>query len=362
MVDRFDKRKLMVAADLSRMSLLTGVVMFPSAPALYIFAVLDSLAAVFFDPARSASLPAVLPPGELAAANGLDQIMRNLTMVGGPVVGALLCSRIGLTTALSVDALSFLVSAALLWSTHIPPPRGVSRVPPGVWSGSKAGVKHLWGTPVLRQVSILWFLSTLAVGMWMPLAPFFNRDLRAGDEALGYQIAALGIGGALGGAAAGATCRRWKPGPLLFAAMLLEGLHFILFSLAPNASWSILVLLPWGVVVGIIFVTAETLLQTRADPSMLGRVMSTVKQGEHLASLGSMAAAIALSGAFSAHHIFRVAGLFYIAAVAVTIPTRAGRSLLLAAHLEETPGQSSGDRGDHHDELEPEGLHVVVDR
>jgi MFS family permease len=361
-VDRFDKRRLMIAADLVRCALLAAAITNPSPALLYLVAVLSSLSSAFFDAARGAALPAIAGPSRVAAANGLDQSMWNLTRIAGPVAGALLLARFGLSAALALDAATFAASALLL--LRVPPvaPPIALAAPVSAWPGTRDGWIYLRSHAMLRHVILLWLLSTLAVGMWIPLAPFFNSEaLHTGSEALGYQIAGFGAAGALGGVAASALSRRYRPGILLAAAMIIEGTHVVLYSFAPGVRTSILILLPWGFVVAVIFVVAQSLIQTRADPAFLGRVLSTMQQAEHLATLGSMAAAVLLIRIWSARTIFRAAGVFYIAAVGASLLLRGGRALLSIPRLEPSAGEGCGDGGHQDDALEPERLAAVVE-
>jgi DHA3 family macrolide efflux protein-like MFS transporter len=360
-VDRMNKRHVMIAADVLRTGLLVAMIAFPSVAFLYAIALVSSLAGELFEPARSASIPGLLHAHDVPDANGLDQTMYSLTMIGGPLAGALLYTRVGLSFALALDAFSFLVSAILIWKIALP---GVPAMAPSersAWRDAKEGWSYLRSTPLLRQLTLLWFLSTLAVGMWGPMAPFFNRDaLHGGDEVLGYQFAAFGLAGALGGMAVPAAYRRCKPGYLLIAAMLLEGLHIFLFSMAGTVWSSILILLPWGFVVAAIFIVTQSLLQTCSAPSLLGRVLSTVKQGEHLAQIGSLGAAVVLSGVLPVRAIFRFAGLFYVSVIAISLFTRGGLALLSVPGPESPPGQCGWDSSDHHHRLKPEGLPPVI--
>ena len=358
--DRFNNRRLMIAADLFRCALLVAAISNPSPALFYLVAGLSSLASTFFDAARGVALPVVAGRSRVAAANGLDQSMSNLTRIAGPVAGALLLARFGLSAALSLDAATFAASALLL--LRVPQ---VLPIAPAAPASARLGTRDAWtylrSQAMLRQVILLWLLSTLAVGMWIPLAPFFNSEaLHTGSEALGYQIAGFGAAGALGGVAASALCRRYPPGILLAAAMILEGGHLVLYSFAPGVRTSILILLPWGFVVAVIFVVAQSLIQTRADPAFLGRVLSTMQQAEHLATLGSMAAAVLLIRIWSVRTIFRAAGVFYIAAVGASLLLRGGRALLSIPRLEASAGERCGDSGHQDDALEPERLAAVV--
>ncbi|MHB1016894.1 MAG: MFS transporter [Coriobacteriia bacterium] len=146
LVDRFDRRRLMIGCDLAR-ALLTLPLLFTSNLALiYLVVLLMEVASLFFSPARNALIPRIVAAEEVAVANGLAyttqqaSMLIGLTMSGGILAGfeaivrwvlasgfpfvdffvgpfapALLGPRAGVV----LNSLTFLVSAALLWSIRV---------------------------------------------------------------------------------------------------------------------------------------------------------------------------------------------------------------------------------------------------
>jgi MFS family permease len=110
-VDRWSKRSVMIASDLTRMALLLGILWRPGIEAIYVAAALHSVATVLFEPAKAAALALVVEKGELLRANGLERSTANVLMVLGPLLGAELFLRGGLAAILAVDAVSYLASA-----------------------------------------------------------------------------------------------------------------------------------------------------------------------------------------------------------------------------------------------------------
>lgn len=145
-VDRFDRRRLMIACDLVR-ALLTLFLLFTNSLALiYLTVLLMEVASLFFSPARNALIPRLVADDEVAVANGLAyttqqaSMLIGLTMSGailagfeaivrwlltgafpfvdvlvGPLAPALLGPRAGVV----LNSLTFLLSATLLWSIRV---------------------------------------------------------------------------------------------------------------------------------------------------------------------------------------------------------------------------------------------------
>ena len=78
------------------------------------------------------------------------------------------------------------------------------------------------------------------------------------------------------------------------------------------------------------------------------------------AQIGSLGAAVVLSGVLPVRAIFRFAGLFYVSVIAISLFTRGGLALLSVPGPEFPPGQCGWDSSDHHHRLKPEGLPPVI--
>jgi MFS family permease len=332
LVDRLGKRGILVGADLARFLSLPAVLVWPTPGVIYATAALHSVAAAFFQPARSAAVALVVPCEELPAANGADQAAANLMLVGGPVLGAELLLGAGLPATITADALSFLVSALLLWRLEVRAPRSLDGEAPAAagsaLAATRAGWRYAAQHPLVPTLTFLLFVSLLCAGLWTPLAPFFLRGISGGSERLfGLQIGVTGAGAILGTVAAPRLVDRYGRGRTLLAALLAEGLIMTAYSQVLSELGSTLLMLLWGFAVSAILVPFYSLLQTVVEERFLGRVFALVRQGESLALVGAMGLAIALQGHLPIRVIFFAGGLFYFGLTAVVSATLGGRSL-----------------------------------
>ncbi len=157
LVDRFDRRRLMIACDLTRAALTLILLVTSDLALIYLTVLLMEIASLFFSPARNALVPRLVAEEEVAVANGLAyttqqaSMLIGLTMSGailagleaivrwilasgfplvdifvGPLAPALLGPRAGVV----LNSLTFLASAALLWSIRMAmrPERAVGRL------------------------------------------------------------------------------------------------------------------------------------------------------------------------------------------------------------------------------------------
>lgn len=116
-VDRIDRKTIMITADLIRAVLAVGFIFVQSQGTIWIvFILLASISgfSAFFEPASSAALPNLVAPRDLARANILMGSAWGTMLVVGAALGGLVAGTLGNTAAFVGDALSFAVSAALL--------------------------------------------------------------------------------------------------------------------------------------------------------------------------------------------------------------------------------------------------------
>lgn len=204
--DRHGRRQVMLLADLVRAALLTllGVLAVSGELRLWHMMVIVAIygsAQAFFDPASDAILPDILPQSQLGEANALEQVARPLALrLGGPAIGGVLVGLLGVGAAFEVDAVSFLVSAATLWSMS---PRaslasqGAIAQPGRAFGGQlHEGLSYvrrhvwLWGTFASAGIAYLLFMGPAEV-----LLPFMvKHELGGSGEQLGLVLGAGGLG------------------------------------------------------------------------------------------------------------------------------------------------------------------------
>jgi MFS family permease len=200
--DRFDRRRIMLAADLTR-GLAVGLMAVLSLTGLLELWHVVALVAVygagtaFFNPAFDAVVPEVLPAEELGQANALDQFVRPIALrLAGPALGGVLIAATGSGVAFALDAASFAVSAAALLAMHRRAYTPAVTEPASVTQDIKTGFAYiskrvwLWLTFASAAVAYLLFMGPAEV-----LLPYLVKNDLGGSAAdLGLVFAAGGIG------------------------------------------------------------------------------------------------------------------------------------------------------------------------
>jgi MFS family permease len=204
--DRFDRRWVMLAADIVR-ALSTGAVAVLSLSGalrlweLALLAAVYGAATAFFNPAFDAIVPEVLPADALAQANSLDQLVRPLALrLGGPALGGLIVQLAGNGGAFLFDAASFVVSAGAVGvlARRTPGFRGEQRSD-SLRGELRAGMRYvrrhswLWATFLSATFAYLLFMGPTEV-----LLPYVVKNrLGGGAGDLGLVFAAGGLGSLL---------------------------------------------------------------------------------------------------------------------------------------------------------------------
>jgi len=195
--DRFDRRRVMLAADLASATVLAGlcgVLIVNSRPhigVIFAAAFLLSLVNVFFLPAKSAAIPALVPPERLLEANGLSSAIQNLM----PLLGlALAGAGLGLLYALNpklfflaaagTNALSFLYSAACIAGLPAMNPQRNGPQTHTLHEISE-GFRFIWRDHVLKVTLLMGFFLNLFI------APFMVAYIAANRAWFGARFSTL---------------------------------------------------------------------------------------------------------------------------------------------------------------------------
>jgi len=336
-VDRYDRRKLMLVADLVRAVLFVVVVIFPQTWLLFVVAFIAASFAMLFDPARQALEPHYLPEGEIAQAGGIRQGLMNLVMIVGPALGGLLVAVFGYRSAFIFDAVSFLISGWMVSGLdHVALALDEGHV--DNWKEIKGGFEAVSRSPILRHIFGMFAAFTLVIGIQYPLIFIFVREnLHGGTTEAGWLFSAIGIGGIIGGAII-ATLKKESTmfdtntirGRRNVAAVIaLDGLVVMLFAAFDSLLPVLLFFTVFGFV-GTVLVTALTAAVTLQSPvESRGRVFTLYSAMSGPLIVLSIVLGMPFAKAYGASLVFYVSGALEIVVGAITWRA-SSRSLLNA--------------------------------
>jgi DHA3 family tetracycline resistance protein-like MFS transporter len=278
--DRFDRRRVIIAADAVRLLVLAAIGALSLAGALELWHLIALVlfygaGEAFFGPAFGALVPDIVPGAELVQANAINQFVRPLAMrLAGPAIGGALVAGAGPGTAFLVDAATFGVSAGCvaLISTrpdHVPERQSMrSEVMEG-FAFVRANT-WLWATLVAAAIALLVFWGPVEV-----LVPFLIKNDLGGDAGdFGLFLAANGAGSVAASLWMGNRDLPRRPVTFMYVAWGLGTFPIAGYALA-SATWQLMALsFVFGVAMSLGLVVWTTLMQTRVPPQLRGRVTS----------------------------------------------------------------------------------------
>jgi MFS family permease len=299
--DRFDRRRVMVAADLWRAVVVGALAALTLSGKLELWhmaglAACYGAGTAFFNPAFDAIVPLVVPEDQFVRANSLDQLVRPLALrLAGPALGGVLIETAGAGGAFAFDAASFAFSACAVLAMS-----RCGRAAPGsepLIAELRTGLRYVrrhawvWATLVAAALAYLLFMGPVEI-----LLPFVVKNSLHGDAgALGLVFAAGGAGSV---GCALVVARRGLPRrdiTLMYVAWTLATLAVAGYGLA-TALWQLMlasVLFNALETAGtIVWATAK---QRHVPPALLGRVSSL----DWLISTGLLPLSFALTGPVS---------------------------------------------------------------
>lgn len=289
-VDRWDRRRILVIAGLAQAALLLPLLAATTVDRLwiiYVVAALQSCLARLCGPAKAALIPALVPAGQLTAANSLSAVSDNLARLVGSPLGGLAIQLLGLPGVVIVDAITYLASAALTAGVRslraATPAAASSDAQPGrrpsLLGDWLDGLRTIRRTRPLPAVLFIGALSQVAQGIFVVLfVVFVLQELHGTGGDVGLIRGMQAVGGVVGGLAIGALSRR-------LSLRALIGWGFIVFGLISIATWNAPTLTTAiGVYVGLFMIVGVpgvatmtglmTTVQSVTPPTHLGRVFA----------------------------------------------------------------------------------------
>jgi MFS family permease len=315
-VDRLDRRRVMIAADVARAVLALGFLLaqrFGSLAVVYaVGAALFSVSA-FFNAAKRATIAALARDAdELLTTNSLTASTTAATIAIGSALGGLVATFLGRDLVFFVNAATFLGSAVMIWRIRLPrrapaatstsaahaPAGGASLLRRSVLD-FRAGLGYVRRDAVLSAVFVVAAGWGLGNGVARALYSVFGARLgvaaaqglvaRPQDFGISVLFVAMGLGGVLGAplarraGAAGANL-----GGRMGRSLLFDGCGLIVFSFMPHLWGAAAVLVARELNFAVWWTAQQTLVMRRTENAYAGRVFASYETLTTLMMVGSM--------------------------------------------------------------------------
>jgi hypothetical protein len=286
LVARLPLRGTQVAMDLVRAAAIASIPAAAWAGGLTVVQLaavggLIGIATVIFDVGNSTLIPAIVPAEQLTSRNSLNSASHATTQLAGPGLGGSLVQLLGAATCMLTDALSYLVSAVLLYSLPRPPSLERSTAGEGIRSEIAEGFGFVVRHPVIRPCVAWATMVNFVCGALLALTPLYLvRGLHARPALVGLVYAAEGAGALVGASITPRLERRLGSARLLLLAATVMPPAVVLMPAAfPGWGLSLYALgnlaFAGSVVIGSIL--ARTHRHRVVPRELLPRVMATVR-------------------------------------------------------------------------------------
>jgi predicted MFS family arabinose efflux permease len=282
-VDRFDRRRLMIGADLLRAVIVLGFLLVDSAERvwlLYVLAASQVVVGSVFQPAKSASIPNITTPRELVTANAISSATWSALLALGAALGGFAAEFLGVRAVFVIDSATYVMSAGLIFLARIPQSTGEGGTR---WIGRALlditdGWRYLRSHVHVGRIALAKASWAIGGGGLVYMLALMGEQVAPGAQAMGIGLlfAARGLGTGVGPIIARAMFRDQSRWPLIMGSCVV----------ASGMGYGVLAGMPWTLAVtafvlfahaasGANWVMATVLLQQRSEDRFRGRVFAT---------------------------------------------------------------------------------------
>jgi dTMP kinase len=292
-VDRFNRKQIMIIADIGRAGLYLSMAFLNRLWAIYLLSFVIECLSLLWSPARDASLPNIVPRRQLANANSLVLVSAYATL---PIGGAAFAVLVGVSKSLSAripilatqpeslalvfDAATFLFSAAMVAGITLRTTRSGEREGldmSRVWRDTRDGIRFLREDSIAAAMTGGIVIAFGAVGAVLATGPVFVATTVHGEKSgWGLVVTAFGVGMALGMASANPAARIVERDRLFVWSLLAAAGTLIVMAAMPNLSWAVIFTVWLGAFCGLAWVSGYTVLQENVVDEFRGRTFAAL--------------------------------------------------------------------------------------
>lgn len=293
-VDRFDRRKVMVVCDFGRAGLLVLLPFVHSVAGLVLMSFALEILTLLWGPAKDASLPHLVPEDQLASANSLGLAAAYGTFpLGGAIYSALAVAATWLgdldalaslnfnrnLLALWADGLTFVASALIVWRLPIPKPEREEEHSVD-WTQAfreiAEGLRYIRSDRLVRAVMIGMAGAIIGAGAMVPLGTVFATEVLGSAAQFGLLMAAIGVGAAAGVGTLLAIQKRLPRDAVFPAAVIGAGVFLAAAASVDAVAVAMLLVAGTGACAGMAYITGFTLIQENVADEIRGRTFATL--------------------------------------------------------------------------------------
>ena len=331
-IDRWKRKRVMIFADsfIAFCTMILAVLFYLDIARIghvYILLAMRSVGSAFHMPAMQASVPLLAPKSELIRIAGINQIIQSACNIAGPALAALFISFMKMTNILLLDVIGAALACTSLLFVTIPDPENEERTQKvRLLKEAKEAFTEVRNQNGLSWLFILSIIGTFFIMPVSVLYPLMTLNHYSGNA---YQIslveAAWGTGALLGGAFLGMKKFRINEISLINWMYILLGSTFLFSGVLPVSGYPLFVILTaiGGISGSLYMASFTTVVQTRINPAVMGRVFSFYMSVSMLPSMIGLMSTGFLADTIGIGHTFIIGGVLVgiIGVVSFFIPS-----------------------------------------
>ncbi|WP_456279213.1 MFS transporter [Bacillus sp. AK128] len=234
LIDRMNKRSLMIGTDLIRAVLILFIPFISSIWLLYLCLFLLSVARSFFEPTSMAYITSVIPKEDRKQFNSFRSIFTSGAFLVGPAIAGVLIVSVSIEMAIWLNALSFLVSAiVLLFLPNIDQNSKNSQVIKfrdlvNDWRHViQFSRTHIY---IIKVYAIAQFFMVITLGLDAQEVVFTQQVLGLTETQFGLLISITGIGSIAGATFVSLIAKRMSIQLLISSGFILVAIGYIIYA------------------------------------------------------------------------------------------------------------------------------------
>lgn len=289
-VDRFDKKRLMVYSDIVRGIIVCIMPFLPSIWLVYSFIFLANIASSFFGPSSTYVITKLVKDEDKLRFNALNSTLSSGSFMIGPALAGGIIALSNTSVAMWVNALTFFVCAFAIASLPKIENEAMEKRSRLTFSVIRYDFTQVWAF-IRKQPKLLTFFAIYTTGLMVAFAldsqemTFLKDVLHTTDTTYGIVVSVAGVGAILGGLCATALVKKLSLQTYIGAGFSLTMLSYMLFY-ASHALWfAILSFITLGFFMAFSNSGYATMYQKTIPPALMGRFGSSLNLLQSIAQI-----------------------------------------------------------------------------
>ena len=309
-IDRFDRKRVLVAADLGRAALVLSLLWPQGAWHAYLVAAGLSAGNTFFNPTAQAIIPDITTEEQRLAANSVAWSTGRLVQIVASLVGGGLIGLLGTRAAFGLNAVTFVVSALLVARLAIPAHAGQldARSTKGVGgylADARAGLRFARRDRFDSRLLLVQSLASFAVGGTGAMLVVLSEEHLGLDTAgFAWLIGAIGAGALVGPLIPNAFARDYRSARWLFMPYIIRGIGDVWIAVFTPLPVALVIMFVYGLNTSTGMVVFSSTVQGVLPDRMRGRVFTLLDVSWNAMRLLSLAVGAIVVDRFGVRPLF----------------------------------------------------------